>query len=154
MKKYKGSIIRIAVAVVITAAIVAGIWGFLFPTWVRQASFEAQVLKEYLMERLPELEGASASDISFSAVGVYQVSYNGQTYVVDDPAAQNQIGLFLKNQGSCNYVGRASTICWTATATTLFACCSVVIWPAESMIKDYREERKKKKAQISAEATA
>ena len=154
MKKYLGSIIKIAIAVIVTAAAVAGIWGFLFPAWVRQSSYEAQVLKEYLVDYLPELEGADASEISLSSAGVYQVRYNGQTYIVNDPAAQNQFSLFLKNNGSCDYVGRATAYCWIATATTLFCCASIVIWPADYIIKDYREERKKKKAQISAEVTA
>lgn len=154
MKKYLGSIIMIAIAVVVTAAVVAGIWGFLFPTWVRQSSYEAQVLKEYLVDYLPELEGADASEISLSSAGVYQVRYNGQTYIVNDPAAQNQFSLFLKNNGSCDYVGRATTYCWAATAAMLFFCASIVIWPAEYIIKDYREERKEKKAQIGAEVTA
>ncbi|MBR5419408.1 hypothetical protein IK110_04145 [Candidatus Saccharibacteria bacterium] len=154
MRKYRGTIIFTTVVLLITAIITFGIWAFLSPAWVRKSSSEAQMLKEYLVTQLPELEGASANEIDISAEGLYQVRYNGQVFIVNDVSAQNQFGLYLKRNGSCNYEGHIATYLWILTGAIWFACASTVIWPIDRIVKELREDFKKKKAPVSAKATA
>lgn len=103
MKKIFIELFAIALTVILATMIVGNIWFYDFPNNLSQSAFEAKQLKEYLVDMIPELEGANAEDVTFDKVGLYRVHYGGHTYIVSDVAVQNNINVFLLRNGSLNY---------------------------------------------------
>ena len=80
------------------------IWTHEVPKELAQGAIDNSRLCQYVVDNMPELEGASTSEISFNKDGMYYVTYRGKMYIVDDAAMQNNIEAFMKKyHGSCDY---------------------------------------------------
>ena len=106
-------VIFAAALAAVFAALEVWLWAYSTPKELAQGAIDNERLCQNIVDNMPELEGASASEISFDKSGMYYVTYRGKMYVVEDAAIQNNIEAFRsKYFSSCDYedgvTGRAT----------------------------------------------
>ena len=93
-----------AILAVLLVVVEIWFWAFSVPGEMAQGSIDDVMLCQHIIDSMPELEGASTSEVSFDKNGMYYVTYRGKMYIVDDAATQNNIEAFRhKYHDSCDY---------------------------------------------------
>ena len=149
----KSTVISLLISFVLTAAMVTYVWVGYKPAAMEKAEIAATELRCYLVEEIPELAGASQSDISFDVDNLYHVTYKGERIVISDAAVQNNIAAF-KEKYSINYRANVNISCGMLTflaciiGLLIYLVCLVLRDPIETLIINIRyaiHMRKKRK---------
>lgn len=140
------SITSVVIGVVALVILANLIWGYCVPTSYAAGDASMKEVQEYLVAQMPELEGADANAVSFDANGMYHVYYDGKTFIVNDTAVQNNIGVFIDKYEGFNYrskiANRALYVSFIVFAVWGFSIAFAVLNIIERSRK-IKEERKK-----------
>lgn len=135
-----------AIMAVFLAVLEVSFWGHEVPKELAQGAIDNSRLCQYVVDNMPELEGASTSEISFNKDGMYYVTYRGKMYIIDDAAMQNNIEAFMKKyHGSCDYeYGIKSHYGFFSGFTAVIAAILIGICMADAVavLKKLRKERR------------
>ena len=155
----KKIVLRVSLAIFVTILAIAGIviaqlWTRYYPKRLAQGARDNEKICQYLISVMPELEGASTTEITFSKRILYEVSYHGKTYVVGDTAVQNNIDAFSNVYTTCDY--KEDVMGFTELWTLLVLVLAVVFsaYPAVLCFEAAKGLIKEKRAAKRLEAVA